>query len=83
MSMKAWGVSWNENSVFLENGRFFDKIWAWEQLFCREKSEKKGILSTDCSDLWTQNPQNQAWLEVCVTPESNVLFNYYYQGKER
>ena len=50
MSMKAWGVSWNENSVFLENGRFFDKIWAWEQLFCREKSEKKGILSTDCLD---------------------------------
>ena len=27
---------------FLENGRFFDKMWALELWFFREKSEKKG-----------------------------------------
>ena len=33
-------------ACFLENGRFFDKIWAWEQWFFPEKSGKKGIILT-------------------------------------
>ena len=29
--------NWHEKSVFLEKGRFFDKIWAREQWLFREK----------------------------------------------
>ena len=37
----------NESIVFyfLENGRFFDKVWACEQLFLRENLEKEHPLT--------------------------------------
>ena len=37
----------HEKSVFFREWTFFDKMWAWELWFFREKSEKKkGILLT-------------------------------------
>ena len=42
--LRGWTCCWekygHKSIVFLENGRFFDKIWAWEQIFFRGKSEK-------------------------------------------
>ena len=35
-----------KRGAFFRKWTFFDKMWAWEQYFFREKSEKKGILLT-------------------------------------
>ena len=36
----------HKSNVFFRELTFFDKIWAWDKRFFREKSEKKGILLT-------------------------------------
>ena len=35
---------WWSGGLFLASKGYIDKIWAWEQWFFHEKSEKKGIL---------------------------------------
>ena len=51
---------------FLENGRFFDNKWAWEEWFFSSKSEKKGILliffANKIVSLWQNwRSSNQIW----------------------
>ena len=72
---------------FNENGKFQKTIRKGPRDTENSKIGKNGSCIDFCSKNWViydrrininSNPQNQAWLEVCVTPESNFVFIYLF-----